>query len=58
MNIDWITAFSQGEDSPAGVAGVLIMRFLCPALHFLPSSMYFAVRTERDPATAIRSGII
>ena len=30
---------------PPGVAGTLIIRFVCPAAHFLPSSMYVADRS-------------
>ena len=33
---------SSSAARPAGVAGTLIMRFLCPADHCLPSSMYRA----------------
>ena len=40
-------ASSSSEPRPAGVAGTLIMRFLWPLLHFLPSSMYCFVRSAR-----------
>ena len=35
------------------MAGTLIIRFLCPAAHFLPSSMYF-LRALRDGHVAGR----
>ena len=33
-------ASSSSAARPAAVAGTLIMRFFCPADHFLPSLMY------------------
>ena len=46
LSVTPAAASSSTASKPAGVAGTLIMRFWCPADHFLPSSMYCATRAR------------
>ena len=46
-------ASSSSASSPAAVAGTLIMRFLCPADHCLPSSMYRLTRSACGSACGL-----